>query len=446
MNPEFRRNLWLELPAHRVVAIPAVLVLVFLAAWLAGGESAVAPISLLTTGLLLIIWGSRLAADSVLSEVVARTWDNQRMSAIGPWDMTWGKLFGSTIYVWYGASWCAFAFLVIGDGRPVDLARLLLSGLEAQALALLVSLLLLRRGSETVGFQVTVAQVGAILAVLPIQTLLQIDPEGYVSWYGYVIGQARFILATQLALLAWTVLGAYRVMRAELQYNAGQVTWVGFVVFLAAYVAGFDGLLMLGGDTRLPGLVAARLFFAFCVAVALTYIAAFVEPKSLVRLRRWVGFARQGRVDRVAEMVPTWLTSGAIALILAIATIINLYLIGHPGLDPLADVGPLILAVVLFAVRDVSMLYYLILQERARRAHLAALVYLLFLYFLAPVMLSAADLEALTPVFVPTPTGPWPLIVLPVATQALVAFLLAMRRWRIVRATDFDRQGFADYP
>ena len=51
------------------------------------------------------------AADSVLDEVNDNTWDFQKLSALSPWSLAFGKLFGSTIYCWYGGL-IAFAVAV----------------------------------------------------------------------------------------------------------------------------------------------------------------------------------------------------------------------------------------------------------------------------------------------------------------------------------------------
>lgn len=441
MNPEFQRYVWLDLPTHRIIAMPAVLMLVFAAAWLGGGLPALAPASQVTLALLVIVWGSRLAADSVLSEVAARTWDNQRMSAIGPWEMAWGKLLGSTVYVWYGALWCVAAFVLADTGLPVDVIRLILAGLQAQALALLLSLVLLRRGAENLHFNVTIAQVLAILMVLPFQTLISVDHRGFVSWYGFAFAQPVFLVVTQMVFIAWTILGVYRIMLSELQFPAGQAIWTSFVIFMSLFIAGFDGLLILNADRPLPGIMAARFFVAFCIAVALTYLGAFIEPKGLVRLRRWVHFAQIGRVDRVIEMIPLWLISAVVAIILGLATLLTIFLGTVDWNEPLWAIGPFLLAIVLFATRDIAMLYYLVLQEHPGRAHLTTVVYLLVLYFIAPAGLSTAGLDQLAPIFVPSQIGPPGLVVLPVLAQAVVALILALRRWASVRATDMDRVG-----
>ena len=139
-NPEFRRNLVLELTPHRLVAVPLVLGLIFVTAWAIDGPGATAAAGRLVMTVLLALWGARAAADAVFGEVTDRTWDAQRMSSIGPWAMSWGKLFGATVFSWYGSLFCAPAVLM-GLENPVNaLVEILLFGLLAHALALMISL------------------------------------------------------------------------------------------------------------------------------------------------------------------------------------------------------------------------------------------------------------------------------------------------------------------
>ena len=75
MNPEFRRNLLLQLSPHRMVALPAVFGAFALVAYTlhdnrldwATGLVAEAAYYLLT-----YLWGTKLAAESIIDEVVER--------------------------------------------------------------------------------------------------------------------------------------------------------------------------------------------------------------------------------------------------------------------------------------------------------------------------------------------------------------------------------------
>ena len=112
MNPEFQRNVWLELTPRRMILMVALLALAFLAAALSGGKD-------YGTGgtaewifyAIVVVWGTRNAATAVVGEIRDRTWDMQRLSSLSAATMTWGKLFGSTIYNWFGGAICLAVLL-----------------------------------------------------------------------------------------------------------------------------------------------------------------------------------------------------------------------------------------------------------------------------------------------------------------------------------------------
>ena len=100
MNPEFQRNLWLEASPRRLAWAGVVLLLIYGATVAATRDNPLGPLPALGgVGAAVfvacaMIWGARAAASSVLSEISDRTWDFQRLSALDPWAMTWGKLAG----------------------------------------------------------------------------------------------------------------------------------------------------------------------------------------------------------------------------------------------------------------------------------------------------------------------------------------------------------------
>ena len=92
ISPEFQRNIWLELTSHRLVGMPAVLLAVFFLIYLVTGElfSDATRITAMTLYFLLaLLWGTRLAGEALVNEIQDRTWDQQRMSSISPWSMSW---------------------------------------------------------------------------------------------------------------------------------------------------------------------------------------------------------------------------------------------------------------------------------------------------------------------------------------------------------------------
>ncbi|CAK0754379.1 putative Multidrug transporter [Azospirillaceae bacterium] len=440
MNPEFQRNLWLEIPTSRLIAMPAVLLLAFLAAWLAGGDSLVAPAALLAIVALLILWGSRLAAESVLREVAANTWDTQRMSSVGAWNMAWGKLYGGTAFVWYGALWCSVIYLTTPEPHLLPLTRLLLAGLQVQGLALLFSLMLLRHEPESLHFHVIASQTAAIMAVVPIlvKATAPGNIDGEVVWFGVGVPSPAFLFFSQIAFLLWTMVGLYRLMRIELNYRPGpQATWLLFALFLASYISGFDDLFSTSAGSHAVGdALETRAFTTFCVFTVLTYVAAFIEPKNIVRLRRWAELIASGNVMRSLDIAPSWAFSAALTYLLAIGSLVHLLLLPTADRALPEEIARFVIAIALFVTRDVAMLYAFVLQDRLRRGHIAALVCLIMLYFILPVMLNAVHLDFLIPVFLPSANTSTAVTVAPIAIQAVFAVSFTLRRWRGIRTPD----------
>ncbi|KOR27669.1 hypothetical protein TI03_06390 [Achromatium sp. WMS1] len=133
-NPEFRKNIQLHLNPAKLVMMPIVLGMIFFAIYLYNTHSNqhhwyqvdtrayIANImqiySLTLFGILVFIWGTKMAVDSLIGEFNDKTWDSQRMTAIGPWNLVWGKLFGGTLFSWYGGVICLLVFATSAMFNP----------------------------------------------------------------------------------------------------------------------------------------------------------------------------------------------------------------------------------------------------------------------------------------------------------------------------------------
>ena len=156
MNPELRRNLWLQFSLLRLIAAPVAIGIVLLLVWLVSAHSltAVATSAEWFYLLIVLLWGTRRAADLVAEEIAGGTWDSQRMSALGAWQMTWGKFIGGISYVWYAAGFAYGARLWAltqavpspwqGEGA-INSLQLLCIALLGQSVSFLTSLALLRK-------------------------------------------------------------------------------------------------------------------------------------------------------------------------------------------------------------------------------------------------------------------------------------------------------------
>ena len=115
-NAEFAKNVWLEISTKRLLAMPAIIFLIIVLIFMnvdstTAANSTLKYVSIGGFVFLGMLWGIKSASNSILDEYNEKTWDWQKMSIIGAWKLTVGKLFGSTIYNWYSALICLVIYL-----------------------------------------------------------------------------------------------------------------------------------------------------------------------------------------------------------------------------------------------------------------------------------------------------------------------------------------------
>ncbi len=433
MNPELRRNFWLQFSLPRLIIAPLASGMVLLLVWLVTGHSAAA---LGETAkwlylLIVLLWGTRRAADLIAEEVAGGTWDGQRMSALGAWQMTWGKFLGGISYVWYAAAF-AFAALVWAQGllgiRPwrgdeaILLLHLLGIGVFGQVVAFLASLVVLRKQVMRRRLGVTLSQFAGLAASAtasgPLGVSLIFRQRPAVDWFGWHWAGDLFALVTLALFLAWSLFGAYRQMRIELQFRSIPWAWMAFALFLMAYAEG----LLYAPIVQGGGVFAAWLTGPFVIAILFTYAALFLEPKDVVRYRWLWAAVAAGESKRALTLLPQWIP----VFLLAALGGFTLSLFG--GLGRLPDVpilvGPfaemaalgssasfrvLPVAIVLCLLRDALVVLYFNFGPRRGRADFLAFIYLALAYFPVAGVLLALGATSLLPLVTPYPAAP-PLI------------------------------------
>lgn len=447
-NPELQRNLWLQLSWQRLLAAPIILGAVIFLAWI-GSDHSVFVVRKTALGLfyfIVCVWGTRRAAESIAEELAGGTWDGQRMSSLGAWSMAWGKLVGATSFVWYAGVLCLAVVAAMGfkaempaPAIAIGLVRLVCTGLIGQAVALAAALMFLRKLPGGRRLQVNFSHALGVLAAV-------IGPAGdagpawllrvgrgveSVAWYGFELDPSGFAMASLVVFLAWALVAAYRLMRVELQFRSQPWVWPLFVLFLMLYAEGFLYHLMVGLEAR-----AAWLMAPLAVAIALVYVAAFTAPKDVVRHRWFVAALRQGRWRRAGELMPLWLptyviaaAAGAAAIALGGGTPIHMPVLPVRFDATIAPSAPLVLALLLFVLRDLCLILLLNFGERRQRADLAAFIYLLLLYGPMAAIAAVLGLGKVEPFFVPYDTGNPALTVGPVMLETVVVLVLLSHRW-----------------
>ena len=445
VNPEFRRNVWLELtPARLGVSMLGVVAILALVGSRSSSSAELNEAAEFVFALVVFFWGGQLAAEAVVQEIVERTWDSQRMSALGPWSMSWGKLFGAPICAW-AAALPALAAMIHAASDPWSglrqAATYVLLGVLCHAVSLALSLQSIRKGRQPGRVKTLFFQLAGLGVVLPFAYLLVwrerwLDGAG-LYWFSLGLSVESFALLSALLFAAWAVLGVYRQMRLELQKPTAPTAWLAFLAFLVLYQTGliFGG--MRGLDRAIQDLTDFSVIGAEPVTVALlaagillqtlVYVAIFTEPKSMIGLRQaWDAFAR-GDWRGIWLRMPRW----ALTLKLtAIAVILILAFVRLPQTVSAADADLFRLAIAsfLFLLRNVGIVLLCNFWSPSGRGDMAALIVLSVLVLIAPAIFAGAP-EAVAALFLPPIGAGWAATLVPIGAQLVLVGGLLARVW-----------------
>lgn len=445
MNPELLRNIWIELTERRVTLMVVIVVSILVVAVSPGDWSSASFTAELLFYAVVVIWGTRCAAQSVVEEISNKTWDGQRLSAIRPWTMVWGKLFGSTMLAWIGGVLCLGVILFAsartgGGGKLItDALYFLTIGMLSQAAAMLASIVAVRRRMSHTRFDVFLYQLAGLVAGLIVWRVWQtadttsvfrrlsgsIDTFAVseVWWWGGSFDPSTFYVASLVVFVGWILLGNYRVMRRELQVQNGPFVWLAFLAFLAAYAGGFD---FWRNYIREPDfMLGLRAVQAGMAVAVVTYVMALVEPKEIVAYRWLIERFRTGQFGQLLARFPAWCYAYLALVILGVVAIMSL----PWSLAERANVygGPMIvLAALGFVLRDCAVFMAMGLGQVGKRSDIAALAILALLYVFMPGMF--AHIDGSTVVFYPSDHDPAWLNPLLAWSQALIGWFLILRR------------------
>jgi hypothetical protein len=435
MNPELLRYVWLEFSLHRLIAMPGVLVLVFLLAHAVSAESGAGSAKVLAgmaIGFFVVIvglWGTRQAADAVTREANERTWDGQRLSALSPWSMTWGKLLGAPVFAWYGGFFCLVVLLAAAPSDwPVGRYALLLvvAAILLHALALLFSLLAARyeviRERRMPGLLVFFL---LLFGVAPWLGAILEKSQETVHWWGGAFPRLDFLLVSTAVFAAWAVFGACRLMCQELEVRTTPAAWVAFALFATGYPAGFlGGSDFLAGAGWLGRLGAVGLLSNLGMA----YMMLFAERSDAQTIRRLLLRVEARQWRRALEELPCWPVS------LLLAAVSGLLFTLSPS-QPFGELQRLFapLPLLLLALRDCALyLFFSFGRPRRNWVEGATLLYLLVLYWILPALLRAMGAETLAglvlPAFWKEDAALASAVIL--AAQAALTVALAASRWQ----------------
>jgi hypothetical protein len=459
MNPELQRNLWLEASPRRAAWAGVVVLLIYGAVALAAGDDHASELlrALGGAGAFIffasaLVWGVRLAGQSVSSEIGERTWDFQRVSALDPWAMTWGKLFGATSLAWMvglaGLVVAALAYTVEagpGPGLQFTVAAIALAVL-LQAAGFAAALVGVRKARAEGRLNTLRSAAGGLFSVLfvlfaigvaskiggqffgEVGDFSPVGSAGEVRFWGAALDANLFTTLSLVAFAAWALAGAWRLMRLELQKRNGPLFWTAFLLFAAFWAAGLAEGETTGtvNGVEISAGTMFRWFAAAAVFLAGAYAAAFAEPADRVRLRRFTGFG-PGWVEQAPAVLPA-LALGAVALAGVVVSVLGLPLAALPDNDVArGEVALFVAALFAFVLRDMAVIAFFRFGPRPKRGDFGAVLALGLLYGLGGLV--AANLGGAVALALPSPEAPLLSLVSGLLQAAVVGFL-ALRRIR----------------
>lgn len=447
MNPELVRNIWIECAPLRLAAAVLTPLLIFLL--ISSGGSWEESLFTAAHYVLLVavaFWGARKAADAVAGELRDRTWDTQRLSGLGPVQMTIGKVLGAPSAVWVVVGVCVAAQAVamlggagLDDGRSpllfgfavgwTAILAEVAGAFAVFAIAFFAALLSLNGQDRPRAFDATLFQFFSVAAgvgvlgvvsaataaamVAPGETFALFDRRSggdYLLWWDVALPSTLALAVVFIAFGAWALYAGVHQMRRAFAMSTHAGAWLAFLAFLAVFFAGF-------APER--GLTLATM----AVAVA-AYAAALFEPHKLAVYRGWLGDLGRGRL-LAALSAPAWLYAWSAASVLAVLAV------AQGELAPLqwahefggTEASVVVAAAILFALRDLGVCVWAGLRASDGRGLWAALLVLAVLYFLAPPLLALIADEQGAALFIPAS----PISIAAAAVQAGVIWMLVAR-------------------
>jgi len=456
MNPELQRRIWTDLTPRRLGFLALVLLILFGAAFLVAPRgdklSALGALASVVFFLVVVLWGCRNAGESMAEDIRDRTWDLQRLSALSAWELTWGKLVGSTLFVWFGGLICLVPIAInyvingvptIGDEGPrvtgigvafTTTLMIFLSAIAAQSGALFAVLLAARRQAAAARWSLVLG-VGAGLFVWYLteaaRTLIQFSAtdEGSTSmnWWGIAIPTHLFALFSLIVLCFWLIAGCWRLMRRAVQLRPQLVWWLGFLAFACLYAAGFAWT-----DNAVAQSIPALIFLiGGVVAGGVAFFTALIEPKDRSVLRRAATAVEQGHFIEAVRDVPAFIWPTGIAKVaMFVGSLLVLSL-------PLGEVDgtpfQIPLAFLFFLLRDIGIILFFCLGSKPGSGEFPALVTIALLYGVGGIIGASSEVADLMAFFVPSDDASvWVTILAPLA-QAAIMWFLALRRFWVIR-------------
>ncbi|MBF0102087.1 MAG: hypothetical protein HQK77_14385 [Desulfobacterales bacterium] len=448
MNSELRKYYWFEINAHRLILMPIILFAYFLLIFVIkhsfrGSLLTIRDTIMVIYFILVMIWGGKQASESVVSEVNDHTWDSVRMTPITPLEMVIGKLFGPTLFCWYGGLFCIIAYIIsiLFFSKTLlhfkFLGVMALNGMMCHAVIISMTLIDIQKhaSADKIGHS-TYSILGILFSAwISIQGATALKKTRYmVEWYGTHVSYMDMVLLSVIFFTIWALIGLYRNMRVQLQLNNGPWIWIIFLLTLSIYLSGF--LFIVKPNQNVSGVVLGSLYTGFLICLLLTYVMIFCESKNSIDFRLMVQKINKKQWKALGNSLPIWLLSFLMSCFFLLIILMSSILSQQGGVRLnvayFHSVVPLwlLLSLFCFLIRDIGIILFFNFKNRkSGKADITSFVYLLILYILIPSILFAAKWEAALYLFLPLIDTSMLLSMVGIMIQLALVYILLIDVW-----------------
>lgn len=325
LNPELKRHIWLKGSLFHLLIVPLIAVLILFLLMLNHDTDTTRTETALVYASFIILmgYGVYLASQSLLNDFKDQTWDQQRMSAMSAWSLTWGKLLGSTLTAWYlvAVIWVAYCLIYSVRYGSLSLSSFeiipsfVCMALAMQALSLTFTLYL----NKTKG-KAGLSMIPMILLVAVIYSLIAGVPglshiRSQIFWWHFEIPVTIFLFYSSVLVLVVSLIFAWRTMRIRLLMRDYPWAWVGFILILNFYLLG----LMSNMPKRVfvpDHIIRINLFLL--VTTPIFYFLLFTESFSFAQAHRLVLRLKSGQWSLVFKGIPLFVVTYFMIMLLFI--------------------------------------------------------------------------------------------------------------------------------
>lgn len=448
-NPELQRSIWENITPTKLIILPVIFGLLFMVV-----ESTynVVIMSLVLFYINTVMIGAYTAGEEIPNEVQDKTWDWQRMSAMTPLQMTIGKLFGSTIYQWYGGIITILVFIFSALSYNFNFLTVLqlvlcmiFTATFFQTFAMLLGIsareMPLRwRRLITIGILLSLAitLVSFFFFYLIIDFSKSIDKE-FVSknfhWFFISIPPLTHLLLLLIFMNIWSFIGLYRSFRTEMYYFNGPEFFMIFLIAVPIYFSGF--LFNLSND-----IIGFKFYFTVLfstiamLAYSSTFLTALIDKMEIITFRRLFFHLKLEDYKKVGYDIPLWAISFLTQIIFSLLALL-LFTISMEEIGKIEENLPqkllfFLITINLFCIRDLGIIMINNFTQ-GKNAIGTTIGYFFILYYLIPSLLAISGNEHLLPSFYPIPFDKHfefsiVNIVIPMF-QALIVILVVRKIW-----------------